>query len=279
MSTQNPILITGGTGKTGRRIAERLRKQGKAVRSVSRSTRPSFDWGDQKTWMPVLQDVEAMYIAYYPDLAFPGAAETIGAFADLAVNSGVKKIVVLSGRGEEGARQGEEAVMKSGANWTVLRASFFFQNFTEGIFRDQLLSGTFPFLADHAKEPMIDADDIAEVAAEALTDERHSGELYELTGPELFTFAEAVKEISRQTGRSIQYVPVSGREYESSLQAQGLPAEDAGAIAGLFAMLLDGRNACLTDGVHRVLGRDPRHFTTFVREAVSAGLWAAAVAV
>ncbi len=126
-----PALILGGTGKTGRRVAEKLAARGHPIRVGSRSGQPSFDWTDERTWEPALNGVGAVYITYYPDLAVPGAADVVGAFARLAVKNGVKRLVLLSGRGEKEAQRAERAVQESGADWTILRCAWFAQNFSE----------------------------------------------------------------------------------------------------------------------------------------------------
>src|SRR6266545_5495358 len=120
-------LVTGGTGKTGRRVARRLADRGLPVRIGSRRAAPPFDWADPDTWEPALHGAEAAYLSYYPDMAAPGAAEVVGAFADLAVRQGVRRLVLLSGRGEEEGLPTEQAVRDSGAEWTILRASWFSQ--------------------------------------------------------------------------------------------------------------------------------------------------------
>ena len=145
-------------------------------------------------------------MTYYPDLAVPGAAATVGELARLAVKSGVRRLVLLSGRGEEGALLGEQAVRESGAEWTVVRSTWFSQNFSDGFFRDQVLQGDVALPAGEVREPFIDADDIADVAVAALSDDGHVGQVYELTGPRLLTFAEAIGEIARATGRNIPCV-------------------------------------------------------------------------
>ena len=104
-------LVLGGTGKTGRRVAERLKARGMPTRVGSRSGEPPFDWEDEATWAPALQDVESVYISYFPDLAVQGAVAAVRTFADLAVEAGVGRLVLLSGRGEEeviGATRSEE---------------------------------------------------------------------------------------------------------------------------------------------------------------------------
>jgi uncharacterized protein YbjT (DUF2867 family) len=215
-----------------------------------------------------------VYVAYAPDLAFPGAAETVGAFADLAVASGARRLVLLSGRGEEGAERGEQAVTDSGADWTLVRSSFMFQNFSESFWLEPVRAGELAFPAgEDLAEPFIDAEDIADVAVAALTDDRHVGQLYEVTGPRLLTFAEAVAEIAKATGRTIHYVPISMDQYASALRRDGLPAALVSGLIGLFTEVLDGRNAQLADGVQRALGRQPRDFSDYAQQTTASGVW------
>lgn len=278
METENrqetkTTLVLGGTGKTGRRVVERLEARGLPTRVGSRSGEPPFDWEERATWAPALRSVEAVYVTYYPDLAVPGAADTVGRFADFAVRSGVRRLVLLSGRGEEEAGRAEQAVRESGAEWTILRSSFFSQNFSENFFLEQVLGGEVALPAGKVAEPFVDAEDIADVAVAALTEEGHVGELYELTGPRLLTFAEAVGEISESAGREVRYVPISAEEFESALTHEGVPPELTALLTYLFTEVLDGRNANLTDGVRRALGREPRDFGDYARDTAATGVW------
>lgn len=269
--TQNTFhtLVIGGTGKTGRRVAEKLTALGRPVRVGSRSGAPAFDWNDPGTWGPALEGVDRAYVTYYPDLGFPGAVEQVGAFARAAVAAGARRLVLLSGRGEEAAERGEEALKASGADWTVVRAAWFNQNFDESFFLEPVLAGEIALPTAGAVEPFVDADDIADVVVAALTDDRHIGRTYELSGPRLLSFSDVAAELSKATGREIAYVPVSNEAYRAVLRENGLPEE----FADLFALLLDGRNAHVVHGVEEVLGRKPRDFTDFAREAAARGIW------
>jgi uncharacterized protein YbjT (DUF2867 family) len=266
-------LILGGTGKTGRRVAQRLTRSGRPVRIGSRTGKLPFNWEDQATWAPVLHGVEAAYVSYYPDLAAPGAADAIQPLTALAVASGVRRLVLLSGRGEERSRRSERIVQDAGIDWTILRCSWFDQNFSEDYLLEPVLSGEVALPAGTMREPFVDADDIADVAAAALTEDGHAGRIYELTGPRLLTFEDAVAEIARASGRAVRYVPVSIEEYTATLAAYGLPPHLVSLLTYLFAEVLDGRNACLTDGVQRALGRAPRDFAAYARDAAAAGAW------
>jgi uncharacterized protein YbjT (DUF2867 family) len=268
-----PTLVLGGTGKTGRRVAEQLKARGLPMRIGSRSGVPPFDWEDRTTWAPALEGVGSAYISYYPDVAVPGAAQTVGSFAQLAVANGVPRLVLLSGRGEPEAERAEQAVRDSGAQLTIVRSTWFAQNFSEGAFLDLVLAGEVTLPVGDTPEPFVDIDDIADVAVAALTEDGHAGELYELTGPRLLTFEEAVGEIARAADRELRYVPVSMEEFESILAAADVPADLVWLLKYLFTEVLDGRNAHLMDGVQRALGREPRDFADFARDAAASGVW------
>jgi uncharacterized protein YbjT (DUF2867 family) len=268
-----PTLVLGGTGKTGRRIVQRLTRRNLAVRVGTRSGGVPFDWADRRTWAPALDGVGAVYISYYPDIAAPGAAEAVAEFARLALRSGVRRQVLLSGRGEERARQAEQAVRDAGGDVTVVRCAWFAQNFSEDFLLDPVLAGEVALPAGEVAEPFVDADDIADVVVAALTEDGHTGQLYELTGPRLLTFAEAVGEIAAATGRDITYVPVTVEQYAQAATEHGVPAEVVAALSHVFGEVLDGRNAHLTDGVQRALGRPPRDFADFARQTAASGVW------
>ena len=271
--TAGTTLVLGGTGKTGRRIVEQLTARNVPVRVGSRSATPSFVWEDRSTWPAALAGVGAVYISYYPDLAAPGATDAIGAFTDLAVRSGARRLVLLSGRGEPEAQRCEEIVKASGAQWTVLRCSWFNQNFSENYLLEPILAGEVALPAPNVGEPFVDADDIADAAVAALTDDKHIGQLYELTGPRLLTFAQAIAEIAQASGREIRYVQVPMDDYVVALEQAQLPSDFVALIKYLFTEVLDGRNAYLTDGVQRALGRAARDFTDYARLATADGAW------
>ncbi|MEV6687136.1 NAD(P)H-binding protein [Streptomyces sp. NPDC051130] len=270
-TTQNirTTLVIGGTGKTGRRVADKLSAQGLPVRVGSRSGEPAFDWNEPDTWVPALEGVDRVYVTYYPDLAFPGAAEQVGAFAKVAVDNGARRLVLLSGRGEEAAQISEDNLKASGADWTIVRSSWFNQNFNESFFLEPVLAGEIALPTADAVEAFVDADDIADVVVAALTDDKHIGKTYELSGPRLLSYSDVAAELSKATGRQITYVSVTNEEYRAVLRENGLPEE----FADLFTMILDGRNAHLVHGVEEALGRKPKDFADFAREAAATGVW------
>ncbi|MGW2562334.1 NmrA family NAD(P)-binding protein [Streptomyces sp. NPDC001514] len=269
------VLVTAASGKTGRRVAERLAGRGVTVRAGSRQGEVSFDWEDGATWGPALRGADAAYVTYYPDLAGPGAVDTMRGFGRLAAESGVRRLVLLSGRGEPEAAHAEDALREAGVPLTVVRAAFFAQNFSEGAFAGGVLDGEIPFPAGDTAEPFLDLEDLADVVLTVLMEDGHEGLTHELTGPRLLTFHDVAAELAAATGRRIEYVPVSGDDYVAMLQELGFPAEDAQWLTELFTMLMDGHNAHLTDGVQRVLGRAPRDFSAFAKDAAASGAWSA----
>ena len=270
---KGPVLVIGGTGKTGRRVAGRLAERGVPVRAAARSSQPSFDWEKPDTWASALAGVRSAYVTYYPDLALRGASTAVGELAELAVEHGVCKLVLLSGRGEEGAQVGERAVQDSGADWTVVRCSWFSQNFSEGAFVDAVRSGVVALPAGDTREPFVDADDIADVAVAALTEPGHVGRVHELTGPRLLTFEEAVGEIARATGRELRYRQVSVEEYAAALLGFGVPSAVVSLTRYLFTEVLDGWNAHSTNGIELALGWLPRDVRDYARQTAKTGIW------
>ncbi|CAL9622327.1 NAD(P)H azoreductase [Streptomyces sp. enrichment culture] len=266
------VVVTGASGRTGSRVARAAGAAGLTVRAASRAT--GFDWGDRSTWADTLRGADAAYLVHPSDVGAPGTAEAVGDLAREALALGVRRLVLLSARGEDQALPAEEALRASGADWTVVRSAWFAQNFGEGPLVAELRRGELVFPAGEVREPFVDVRDVADVVVAALADgERYAGRTLTVTGPRLLTFGEAVAEIAAATGRPLTYRSVPARDYGEALLGLGVPREEAGFLTEVFETLLDGRNAHLEDGVRRVLGREPRDFAGFVREAAAAGTW------
>jgi uncharacterized protein YbjT (DUF2867 family) len=269
---RRPTLVLGGTGKTGRRVVARLRGRGLPVRVGSRSGQPPFDWTDESTWTPVLQGVRAVYIPY-PDLVIAEATKATRAFAELAIDRGVTRMVLLTGRGEDEAQRAERELQDIGADLTVVRSAWFMQIFSEDYLLDPIRAGELVLPAfDGQLDPFVDTDDIADVAVAALTEPGHEGEIYELTGPRLLSFPGAVAEIAKANGRDITYVPVSVEEYVAGAAEHGIPDEFVEFLTYLFRDVL-GNNAHVTDALQRVLGRPPRDFAEYAASSAATGIW------
>ena len=267
------VLVLGATGKTGRRIVTGLAEKGLEVRAGSRGATPAFDWADPSGWDACLAGMDAAYISYAPDLAMPGATDAIRAFVERARVSRLRRLVILSGRGEPEAQACERIVLESGLEASVVRASWFFQNFSEGAFAPMVLQGAITLPAGDVPEPFVDADDIAEVAVVALSEPGHAGKVYEVTGPRLLTFSDLAAELSRVTGREIRFVQVPHDAFIAEVKSSGAPQDVVWMLDYLFDTVLDGRNSHLTDGVQVALGRPPTDFATYARRVAATGAW------
>ncbi|TDO83057.1 uncharacterized protein YbjT (DUF2867 family) [Flavobacterium chryseum] len=267
------ILVLGANGKTGSRVIERLQKIDEAViRIGSRNAAQPFDWENPATWYAVLHEIDSVYITFQPDLAVPAAAEIIQQFATLATNLGVQKMVLLSGRGEKEAQLCEEIIKNTAKNWTIVRASWFNQNFSESFFLEPILAGFVALPRAEALEPFTDANDITDVVVECLLHD-HNNQTYELTGPKLLTFPEAVAEIAKATHKEIQFQAVTLEEYKQMLREYQIPEDHIWLVNYLFEQVLDGRNSQITNDIEKVLGRKPTDFETYAKETAKTGIW------
>jgi uncharacterized protein YbjT (DUF2867 family) len=269
-----PILIIGGTGKTGVRVNARLRARGIATKPVSRSTASPFDWARPETWAAALDGVSRAYVTCQPDLAVEGAANAVAELSGRARQKGLEHVVLLSGRNEPGAQRAEAALQASGVVWTNVHASWFNQNFSKGYLTDGVLAGEIALPAGAVLEPFVDADDIADVVVAALTDERHANKLYEVTGPRALTFAEAVAEIATAARRPIRYTQISPEAFAGMRQA-GVRDDVISLLDDLFTVVLDGRNSQVKLGVEEALGRAARDFADYARATAATGVWRA----
>lgn len=275
--TAQPIVLVGGLGKTGARVRDRLAARGIATRAASRGTTPAFDWTDRATWTPALTGARAAYVTYYPDLALPRAADDLAAFGEAAAAAGIEHVVLLSGRGEDGAVASEARMRAAPVAHTILRAAWFAENFSEGHFRDGILAGHLALPAGDTPEPFVSADDLADAAVAALTDPAHRGRTWDLTGPRLLTFAEAVAIVAAAAGRPVRYETVPIDAFLAGLRGYGFDDELLWLMRDLFASTLDGRNASVSPDLPRLLGRPSRDLATVAADAARAGAWEAAV--
>ena len=247
MKNQSNILVIGGTGKTGRKVANKLKELGHIVRIGSRSASPSFDWDSPETWTAAMQNMDKIYITFQPDLAVPGERE-----AELC----------------------EQVVIHSGLDYTIVRASWFNQNFSESFFLEPILEGFVALPQAEVKVPYVDTDDIADVAVEALLHNEHNGKIYQLTGPRQLTFKEVIREISDATGRDITFTAVALSAYTKAMEEQGVPSNFVWLIEYLFSEVLGNpNNSEITNDIEKVLGREPKDFSEYVQETVQTGVW------
>ena len=270
---EKKILVLGGKGKTGSRVAERLTKLGKTIRIGSRSEKPPFDWENLETWAGALEGMDTVYITFQPDLAVPGALKAIEGFTSQAVKAGIQKLVLLSGKGEKEAELCEQVVRNAGVDWTIVRASWFNQNFSESFFLDPILAGHVALPRAEALVPYVDADDIADVVVESLLDNKHVGQTYELTGSRQLTFEQVIEEISKVTGRDIKFESITMDEYTKMLKEYQLPEDYIWLINYLFTEVLIDKNSIVTNDIEKVLGRKAKDFAEYARETAATGIW------
>ena len=268
------ILVIGGTGKTGRLVVENLEQFGHNVRVGGRNSSPAFDWDRPETYAAALKGMDRAYIVFYPDLAVPGARDAIKALTEAALSEGLEKVVLLSGKGETEAEACEEIVANSGLNYTLVRASWFNQNFSEGAFKDYVLAGHLALPMPEAKIPYTDTKDIADVVTAVLLDDSFNGKTVTVTGPEKLTFAEVAGIISKKLGRNVQYLPITMTEFRAGLTAAGLPEAVIWLLEYLFTEVLGhSENQTISNDVEKILQRPPITFEEYVANTVAEGVW------
>lgn len=268
------ILVIGGTGKTGRRVVEQLQNKGIEPRIGSRQATPIFDWDNKDTWIEAINGIEKMYVTYYPDLAVPGAKEAIESLTYLAKELGVKKMVLLSGKGEIEAEACEKIVMDSGMDHTIVRASWFNQNWSESFFLEPILSGEVALPMSDVLIPFVDANDIAEVAATVLLDDTYNGEIIEVTGPELITFKDIVNIISKTSKIPLNFYEITLEQYIDGMRQMQIPNDVVWLIEYLFShVLTNPKNQLVANDIERVLGRKAKTFSEYAKETAETGIW------
>lgn len=280
-SMTDTILILGGTGKTGARVAKLVREAGATARTAARTGADvRFDWADPASHDTALAGVHALYLVP-PAFRLDHAAEVL-AFADRAVTAGVRAITYLSAHGVEHAppatalRAIELGLLKrDDVALTILRPAWFMQNFSEGFAQSGIANdGVIALPAGNGTEAFVHAEDIAAVATAALLDPAtHAGQAYAITGPEALTHAEVAATVAAAAGRPVVYTDVAAEEWTAGATAAGLPADYARMLAGLLMLIKDDHGARPTDTVQRVTGRPPTDLATFAKRAAVAGAW------
>jgi uncharacterized protein YbjT (DUF2867 family) len=269
------ISVLAASGKSGRRVVAALRAAGHPVRAASRSSEVRFDWQDPRTWTAATDGAAALYLVAPEDPA------PLRPFVDLVQEAGVKRVVLLSGRGREAwnGRFGqamaaaEDVVRSSDLNWTVVGANNFMQNFTEDLWYEPLLAGRLALPTGGVPEPFVDLDDVAAVVARLLTTDGYARRTLELSGPAALTFADAVATIATAAGRAIRFEELTPDAYADELRAAGL-GDWAGELGGMFEVMRDGHLAAPTGAVEEVLGRPPRSFEDWVARVAPTRVWA-----
>ncbi len=271
---EHKILVIGGTGKTGSRVAKNLSLLGNEVRIAGRKTTPAFDWENPDTYDAVLKGMDRAYIVYYPDLAMPGSKDAIRTLTDKALKAGLDKVVLLSGKGEKEAEDCEQIVGESGLNYTIVRASWFNQNFSEGAFLEFILNGEIALPMPDAEIPFVDANDIADVVAKVILDDSYNGKTVTVTGPRKMTYKEAVEIMSAKIGKVIHYQPISLEEFKDGMKEAGLPDSYIWLFSYLFEEVLGNpENQVVSDDVQQILGREATDFSDYVANTLKTGVW------
>jgi uncharacterized protein YbjT (DUF2867 family) len=278
--TTSPILILGGAGKTGRRVATQLSAHGVEVRLASRSSERRLDWYDASTWSAAVRGSDSAYLAPPVD---PAGLDAAGRFVQRAAFEGLRRVVLLSGRGVGNPGREfavydsqlalEEAVKDSGLDWTILQPAWFMQNFSEAWLVDYVQAGELRLSAGDGAEAWITTDDVGDVATAALLDQRHIGQTYALSGPRPLTLDEVAAELTAATGRRVDYVPLDPDEHVAEMVGFGVPGPEAEAVRDLFAVIRNHLSDYVSDGVYEVLGRQPRDFTDWARATAAQGAW------
>jgi uncharacterized protein YbjT (DUF2867 family) len=281
------ILLLGGTGKTARRIAPRLRAAGADVRTAARSGADvHFDWDDVSTHDAALADVHALYLV--PPALRLDAAPAVKAFVDRAEAAGVSHVTFLSARGVELAP--EEMMLRaiekdlegrSDLTHSILRPGWFMQDFDEYFFQPAIAAdGLLIAPTGDGAEAFVHADDIADVASATLLDpaRHHRGE-YALTGPGALTFAQVAEKISVAAGKPVAHVDPPLAEWLEQAIAGGIPTDYAELLAALLNAVRASANAATTDDVERVTGHAPRSFDDYLADPATVSAWIAPSAV
>jgi uncharacterized protein YbjT (DUF2867 family) len=275
----NDILILGGTGKTGRRVAQRLRDAGHSPRVASRSRGDvRFDLGEPSTWPAALAGIDAAYLVEPQVQGTEEGQRRLPRFVAAAVAAGARRLVMLSAPGVAGNPahplwRAEEAVKRSGLEWTIVQPNWFAQNFSETFWRPGILAGALVLPTGTGTTAFVDAGDIADVAAAALTRDGHHGQTYVLTGPRAISFGEATALIGQATGATVRHVDIAPEDFIQAQIDDGVPVRVASQLTRLYGSIRDGQAAAIFDGVQRALGRQPRAFEDYVSAAAAAGAW------
>lgn len=274
------ILLTGGTGKTGRRTARRLAANGHDVLLASRGGGAAeglpgirFDWGDPHTFDAALAEREAVYLLAPSDV--PTSLAAMQPLIDRALAKGIRRFVLLSASSlpKGGPMMGAvHAYLEDNVpEWTVLRPTWFMQNFSEQqhqpTIRDE---GVIYSATGDGRVPFIDAEDIAAVAAEALTRRVAFNRDLILTGPQPLSYGDVAETIGATIGRPVRHANLTEAELARRFEAAGMEASYAAILAAMDTAIAGGSEDRLSPDVETATGKVPGAFANFahrVRDA------------
>ncbi|WP_280493576.1 NAD(P)H-binding protein [Nocardia asiatica] len=275
------VLVLGATGKTGKPVVDALVARGVDVRAASRNPEAAtagvepvrFDWADRSTWAPALHGIDSLYVV--GPYTVPGEPGLVG---DLLAAAGhARKVVLLSVLGVEQLPDAlpmaawEADVRASDKEWTILRPNWFQQNFGEGFAASLRENGELALPAGDAVVGFVDTRDIAEVAAAALTEQGHAGEVHVVTGPAALSLRQVTKTLGEAAGRELGYTALTSDQFADGLRKAGLDERSITWQLGLFRLIRDGGNAIVTDTVERITSRPARELESYARE--NAAIW------
>jgi uncharacterized protein YbjT (DUF2867 family) len=278
------ILVLGSTGKVGHALTQQLLQAGEQVRAATRNpdgfvptpgVEPVlFDYTDPSTFEPALETCNRVFLLE-PQPSLPAAPYTFMAPFIEAAGRNRCKIVLMSSASVEFDSNDplhpvEEAVLRSGRPFVILRPNWFMDNF-HTLWLDPIAQASIiPLPAGDSRTSFVDSRDIATAASAALRGDHLNGSTFTLTGPQALTYAEAAATLSTIIGRRIDYVPLEDDAFVQSLLKAGLPLDDAKYITGLFGPTRDGAAAGISLDVEKLTGQPPRTFAQYARDHASA---------
>jgi uncharacterized protein YbjT (DUF2867 family) len=277
LNSTSLTLVLGGTGKTGSRVASRLRSRGLPVRTAARSGADAhFDWDDPETYAPALHGAKRVYLV--GPVMRTDFADQVSVFLDQAEAAGARHVTYLSAHGtgsappETAMRRVElDLLARPGLTCAILRPAWFMQNFSETFLKPA--DGAIVVPAGDGAEAFIDAEDIAAAAAATLADpQAHAGAQYALTGPEALTIAEAARIISDVSGQAIDYTDIDRDEWVAAAVAGGVPAGYGAVLRMLTETIASGHGSRPNSDVEKATGAAPTSFADFARRTAAA--WA-----
>jgi len=268
------VLVIGGTGKTGSAVVRGLRARGVMTSIASRTAngpdRVRFDWADPSSHAAALHEAEAIYLVA-PALVRDPSLWMVP-FIERAIARGTRRFVLLSSSAIDEHAPGMGAVHAALAarapEWTVLRPSWFMQNFSDpqhALGRSIREERTIISATGDGRLGFIDAEDIAAVAVATLLEPANAALV--LTGPEALSYAEAAAILSRVIGEPVVHHALTSEAWQARMIAGGMPADYAALLGALEQAIADGAEDRVTDEVLRRTGRPPRSLEAFAREA------------
>jgi uncharacterized protein YbjT (DUF2867 family) len=268
------VLVTGGTGKTGKSLVAQLQKNGLGYRAAARSGEPPFDWAQRATWSAALEDVASVYLVAPSTLEDPYSPMI--EFLKVAMLEGARRFVLLSmsSLSAGGPAQGQvhQWLKENGEDWAVLRPTAFMQNFSEGPYLATIRSeDTFYSNTGTGRVPFINTVDIASAALAALTAPAALNRDFILTADELISYDRVAELISQACGRRISHTRVSTEALTERFRVSGLPGRSAKLLAAAYQSIAEGAEERTTDAFKTLTGKSPITFWEFAE--ANADVW------